>query len=205
MTKLASPRPSARLPLLAPRLLGAALVAAVPLAACAEGREATFDPPADAGVEGGADETPRADAGGAEGGGFTPADAGTPVSGECFRELSTGRLVLSDARCFTNQYIENTKAKVYFPCTGGDAEVSFGPQKFVGTVRGDVLDAENEEDFVYDGCRWRSTQRIKGDLSKGTLQYTYNEVALQTCAGQFPCTASGNLQASAGAVQPSPR
>jgi hypothetical protein len=117
----------------------------------------------------------------------------------CARDLQVGKLSISQSACFVNQHVENQTTTLTFPCAGGAAEAKFGGHLFKGTVQGDVLALKDIEQFVFNSCQWESTEKIEGNLATTTVKYSYTERPLQSCT-DTPCTASGNLAVTAGAV-----
>jgi hypothetical protein len=150
----------------------------------------------------------RADAGGGadseSGTGNGPVFGGTEAgvtTGQCERTLAVGALSISNAACFVNQHVENVTTKLEFPCAGGVAKATFGGHTFTGTVSGDTIELQDVEPFLFNGCDWQSTETIQGDLANGTVTYSYTEKPVVSCP-DTPCTASGSLQVTAGAVTP---
>ena len=130
----------------------------------------------------------------------TDAKAPPPTGIDCERDLAMGKLTISNETCFVNQHVENKTTKLEFLCAGGKAQADFGGHLFTGTVTADEeISLQNVEPFVFNGCDWISTEKIEGDLSKGTLRYTYSEKPKTTCPDN-PCTASGDLEVEAGEV-----
>jgi hypothetical protein len=128
------------------------------------------------------------------------AKAPPPTGIDCERELAMGKLTISNAACFVNQHVENKTTKLEFLCAGGKAQADFDGHLFTGTVTADEeISLVNVEPFVFNNCDWISTEKIEGDLSKGTLRYTYSEKPKTTCPDN-PCTASGDLEVEAGEV-----
>jgi hypothetical protein len=117
----------------------------------------------------------------------------------CARDLQVGKLTISQSACFVNQHVENQTTTLTFPCVGGAAEAKFGGHLFKGTVQGDVVALKDFEPFVFNSCQWESTEKIEGNLGTGSVKYSYTERPLQSCT-DTPCTASGNLAVTAGAV-----
>jgi hypothetical protein len=124
-------------------------------------------------------------------------DAGT--STECERSLAVGTLTISMSNCWVNQHVENQKATLRFPCAGGSARATFAGHPFTGTVSGDTVTLQDVEPFLFNACQWQSTETIGGNLASGTMSYGYTEKPLAACT-DLPCTASGTLQVTAGAV-----
>lgn len=122
----------------------------------------------------------------------------------CTRTLTVGALSISNPACFVNEHVSNQKTDLLFPCAGGAATAMFGTHMFTGTVSGDVIMLSDVEPFVFNNCDWQSTETIQGDLSKGTLTYTYSEKPVVSCP-DLPCTASGDLAVSAGDVMMVPK
>lgn len=176
-----------------------ALVAvALSVAACsAKGR--TVEPDStDAGSSAGDDAGAAGPSDSKDAGGFLDAAGAT----DCERDLEVGLLSVSNAACYVNTQVESKTSKLEFPCAGGAATVTFGTQTFTGKVNGDLVHLKNVETFNYGGCPWESTQTIDGDVTTGSLDYSYTEKPLTTCPDQYPCTANGSLAAEGGPVTP---
>lgn len=153
--------------------------------------DATKPTPVDASREAAKDEPPPQ---------FTSGDADVPTKGDCERDVAVGALTISMSTCFVNQHVENRTTKLKFPCGGGAATADFDGHHFTGTVTADdELSLTNVEPFVFYDCDWISTEKIEGNLSKGTLTYSYSEKPKTTCP-EPPCTADGNLDVTAGEI-----
>lgn len=76
-------------------------------------------------------------------------------------------------------------------CDGvGRVEARFGDRIYRGSRSGDLVGLCIQTEFDYaDGCRWRSSQRLEGDLSTGVLSLTYREEAIAGTSCFPPCTA----------------
>jgi hypothetical protein len=98
-----------------------------------------------------------------------------------------------------NEHVSNKTASLSFACAGGTATATFAGHTFTGTANGDVIALEDVEKFLFHDCQWESTETIQGDLSTGKLAYSYSEKPVVSCPDN-PCTASGEVAVSAGAV-----
>ena len=122
------------------------------------------------------------------------------VSGtSCERDITLGKVSISNQACFVNEHVSNKKTKLAFACAGGAASATFDGHVFVGTITGDVIALTDVEPFTFNSCQWQSTEKIDGDLAKGTLTYSYAEKPVVTCP-DTPCTASGSVSVSAGEI-----
>jgi len=99
----------------------------------------------------------------------------------------------------TCQLIENVStmsATFSVPPEGEVASIRFGDDVFVGSVKGGLLDVYFRGEFDWnDGCRWETVQRIRGDLSSGSVHYTYSESPLSKpldCAD--PCSGEADVR-----------
>lgn len=126
-------------------------------------------------------------------------DTGVGQGTTCKRTLTMGKITSqTNPSCYINEEVSNRSADLEYDCaTGGKAEITFGTQKFEGTIKSDAVDLTNVEQFDFGGCLWESTQRIYGDLSTKKVDYTYKEKPLQSCPNQYPCTADASFSVSA--------
>jgi hypothetical protein len=122
------------------------------------------------------------------------------VSGtSCERDITLGQVAISNQACFVNEHVSNKKTKLAFACSGGAASATFDGHVFTGTIAGDVIALTDIEKFTFNNCQWQSTEKIDGDLTKGTLTYSYTEKPVVSCP-DTPCTAGGTVSVSAGAI-----
>ena len=117
----------------------------------------------------------------------------------CERDITLGKVSISNQACFVNEHVSNKKTKLAFACAGGAASATFDGHVFVGTITGDVIALADVETFTFNSCQWQSTEKIDGDLAKGTLTYSYAEKPVVTCP-DTPCTAGGSVSVSAGEI-----
>ncbi|CAN5844772.1 hypothetical protein BH11MYX4_BH11MYX4_09550 [soil metagenome] len=117
----------------------------------------------------------------------------------CEREIKLGKVSISNQACFVNEHVSNKKTKLEFACAGGTASATFDGHTFKCTITGDVIALTDVEKFTFNNCQWESTEKIDGDLAKGTLTYSYAEKPVVSCP-DMPCTAGGTVSVSAGAV-----
>jgi len=167
------------------------------VAACSSSASRSGFSEEDAGVDGDVD------------GGST--DASAPIFGDaaardatvsgasCERDLTLGKVSISNQACFVNEHVSNKKTKLAFACSGGVASATFDGHVFKGTIAGDVIALTDVETFTFNSCQWQSTETIDGDLTKGTLTYSYKEKPVVSCP-DTPCTAGGAVSVSAGAI-----
>jgi hypothetical protein len=180
------------------RLLFFFVSCAAVVAACSSSSRSSFDGDSPAEKDAGAEAGPAA----SDASGPIFADAGSKdaASGSsCEREIAMGKLTISNPSCFVNEHVSNKTTKLAFACAGGAASATFAGHTFTGTVQGDVIALTNVEKFLFNNCQWESTEKIDGDLSKGSLFYSYTEKPVVSCP-DTPCTASGTVAVSAGAV-----
>jgi hypothetical protein len=142
-------------------------------------------------VDGGVAEDPDA--------GKVDPDAGAV----CAKMLAVTFTQQSAGTCVYNTtVVESSPAKLDYMCTGGPATVTFGEQKFSGSITNDDVSLTNVDLYTFTNekykvtCAYRSTQTITGSLSSGTLTYSYTEKIEpnQPTLCPFvttPCSASG--------------
>jgi hypothetical protein len=130
--------------------------------------------------------------------GMSAEDASVDVPADthdCTRSLALGFMQPSMRGCYLNESVSSHPGTLRYPCAGGRAVASFGSQTFTGFVRNGVVDVQSSTTFPFrDGCTWRSTQRIRGNLAGGALAFTYSEAPTSAngrCAP--PCTASARV------------
>jgi hypothetical protein len=94
-------------------------------------------------------------------------------------------------------------AKLSYDCAGDEhAAAVIGSQSFKGSVHGNVIDLSAfGEGFVQWDCEWNQLERLQGDVTTGSLTYTYSE-AVDPDSGCFDpaCAAKGTVTVGASAV-----
>ncbi len=126
-------------------------------------------------------------------------DGGAPGS-VCSVNVHVVNIAPSSVTCFVDTVIHTgDNGTVSYACNGSSsnwAVADFGPNtEFVGAVHdGTVVDLCTGTTFQFsDGCTWASAQRITGDVSSGTLSFTYEEQPIAGSNCLSPCSASGTL------------
>jgi hypothetical protein len=110
-----------------------------------------------------------------------------PFSGAlCSASLSVVKLTAQPGCVFIENVTKNV-GQLVFPCAGGDATATFGPDTFSGTVAGQEAHLKITVPFDWsDGCHWATTQTLDGEVC-GSLSWVYTEGPLP---GQVGCTTS---------------
>jgi hypothetical protein len=115
----------------------------------------------------------------------------------CSLELKVQQIGRSHDDCYVDVKVARRTGTLSYPCAGGDAKVDFGTVTFAGTVQSDAVELNLETVYEYqpiDHCKWKSVQRMSGQLGKGRLHFDYTEAPLpnqKSCAQ--PCTADGDV------------
>ena len=103
-------------------------------------------------------------------------DGGGPVDGTCERRIHVDPISLSGAGCFIDQQVEGRDGVLRFACGGGAATAIFDGASFAGSLDGDTVEVALSSSYDHtDGCTWVTSQRIRGSLSSGELEYRYSE------------------------------
>lgn len=130
-----------------------------------------------------------------------PPDAGDPCETDpgplrapiCTRPLFADDAVLSCPGGFVD-VVAQGPGTLAWECGGGRAEARFGDRIYRGSRTGDAVALCIQTEFDYaDGCRWRSSQRLEGDVATGELRLTYREVAIAGTACFPPCSADARV------------
>jgi hypothetical protein len=122
-------------------------------------------------------------------------DAGIPMS-VCTKDVRMGHITLSMASCYVDVVMhEGDQGFLNFACNGDPsiwANAKFPKGTFEGSTSGTVVDLCTGTTFPWsDGCTWASAQRITGDVTSGTLSFTYTEQPISGSGCEPPCSASG--------------
>jgi len=131
--------------------------------------------------------------------------AGRPPGAMCAQELKAVRLTPSSSTCWVDEHVTSSNGVLTWPCAGGRATAVFSGSTFLGEVSADGkvdLTLETRFDFK-DGCKWRSTQTIRGALKSDRLSYDYREEPLEGQSGcMAACRAAGEIRIRPPPEQP---
>jgi hypothetical protein len=138
------------------------------------------------------------------------ADASAPSTGRCTRDLKLGSRTMSKDSAgaplvcgIIAATVGGRIAKLSYDCAGDENAVAvIGSLSFTGSVHGNVIDLSAPgEGFVQFDCEWNQRERLQGDVTTGSLSYTYSEtVAPDSGCFDPACAAKGTVTVSASAV-----
>jgi hypothetical protein len=110
------------------------------------------------------------------------------------RALFAGDPVLSCPGGFVD-VVARGPGTLVFECGGSRVEARFGDRTYRGTRTGDHVALCIQTEFDYaDGCRWRSSQRLEGELDGGSLMLSYREEPIAGSGCFPPCTADAIVE-----------
>ena len=126
-------------------------------------------------------------------------EAGSGDAGNvCAYKLTSSNFAPSDPSCSFAEEVTQTTGGLAFECDGGAAEIIFDQQKFTGTFQGGTVTVTSTADYTMDNtCGFHSTQTITGNLTSGTLSYTYKESKTTgDCSSYSTCSATAKIALS---------
>ena len=119
-------------------------------------------------------------------------------SGDCSPTLLVTGSVPSSPGCVDFQVAAGSTGGIQYPCGGGFVTAHLGSVTFSGTVQNGVVALDGTEiigaDRSPDGCVWRTTHRILGNVGSGELSYEYSEIFIQGVNCWSPCTEAGTVE-----------
>jgi hypothetical protein len=119
-------------------------------------------------------------------------------SGDCAPTLLVTGSVPSDPGCVDFPVQAGSTGTIQYPCSGGTVAARLGTVAFTGSVQGGEVSLSGTEvitaDRSPDGCVWRTNHQIQGNVSSGTLSYSYAEAVISGVNCWFPCTETGTVQ-----------
>jgi len=124
-------------------------------------------------------------------------DAGVPKI-TCTSPLHAGFIPPSSSTCFVDTLVKtHDDGTLTYACNGDPstyAMATFDGGTFLGTIQGTNVDVCTGTTFPWsDGCTWSSAQHIAGDLSTGTLEFTYAEQPIAGQGCESACSAQGPI------------
>jgi hypothetical protein len=116
-------------------------------------------------------------------------------SGTCSMTMRISGFTPSKSTCSFNENVRsNSPSTMFFPCSGGAANVRFGSQSFAGTADKTRVAISNVSTNEFQGCTIRTTQTIAG--STPSLSYFLSEsIVGGSCKGISTCTARASITA----------
>ena len=116
---------------------------------------------------------------------------------ELMVSVGVGFITPSSPTCYVDLLVhEGDQGAVTYACNDPSdfATGVFPGGTFPGSVSGTTVNLCSGTTFQWsDGCTWASAQRIYGDVTSGTLTFTYDEQPIQGTGCEPPCTASGTV------------
>jgi len=114
----------------------------------------------------------------------------------CERPLDARDATLSCPGGFVD-VVAQGRGTLRWECDGSRAEAVFAAGTYRGSREGDTFSLCIQTEFDYvDGCRWRSSQTITGNVGEAELLLSYREMAIVSDGACFPeCTAEARIGA----------
>ncbi len=125
------------------------------------------------------------------------AAAPTPLAAPvCERALDARDATLSCPGGFVD-VVAQGRGTLRWECDGNRAEAVFAAGTYRGSREGETFALCIQTEFDYlDGCRWRSSQTITGNVGDSELLLSYREMAIVSDGACFPeCTAEARIGA----------
>ena len=127
--------------------------------------------------------------------GLVDADCET---GSCRPTLVVTGSTPSSPNCVDFPVERSSRGAIAYPCGGGPVSANLGSVTFMGSVaNGDVFLTGTRIigiDESPDGCVWQTDHLIQGNVSSGTLTYSYSEHFLSGIDCWSPCTEVGTIE-----------
>jgi hypothetical protein len=117
--------------------------------------------------------------------------------GDCQPTLEVTDSTPSSPTCIDFPVEAGSMGTIHYPCAGGSVTATLGAIEFTGSVVDGMVSLDGEATVVGpDNCLWRTTHHIGGQVSSGTLSYSYAEELLTPdwpgC--WMPCTETGEVK-----------
>jgi hypothetical protein len=118
--------------------------------------------------------------------------------GNCRPTLVVTSTTPSSPSCVNFPVETSSRGAIEYPCGGGLVGATLGSVTFTGSVtNGEVslmgsriISAEESP----DDCIWRTDHVIRGNISSGSLSYSYSEVFVSGFGCWSPCTEVGTIE-----------